>query len=192
MNDAQTTADGHLLGDRLGRWVLPQKLPQPISPALLKHQEQRAEAAQNRIADRITGFSGSMAFVYIHIVWFACWIGFGVEKYPFGLLTMIVSLEAIFLSTFVMISQNRADAKRQVIADAQWKTVQREDQQNEQLLDLSNQILKLTKQVRAFGDTIATESDQNKQLIDLSRETLTLTKQIHSRSLDHGASSPAQ
>ena len=192
MNEAKTTADGHLLGDRLGRWVLPQKLPQPISPALLKHQEQRAEAAQNRIADRITGFSGSMAFVYIHIVWFACWIGFGVEKYPFGLLTMIVSLEAIFLSTFVMISQNRADAKRQVIADAQWKTVQREDQQNEQLLDLSNQILKLTKQVRAFGDTIATESDQNKQLIDLSRQTLTLTKQIHSRSLDHGASSPAQ
>ena len=192
MNEAQTTADGHVLGDRLGRWVLPQKLPQPISPALLKHQEQRAEAAQNRIADRITGFSGSMAFVYIHIVWFACWIGFGVEKYPFGLLTMIVSLEAIFLSTFVMISQNRADAKRQVIADAQWKTVQREDQQNEQLLDLSNQILKLTKQVRAFGDTIATESDQNKQLIDLSRQTLTLTKQIHSRSLDHGASSPAQ
>ena len=192
MNEAKTTADGHLLGDRLGRWVLPQKLPQPISPALLKHQEQRAEAAQNRIADRITGFSGSMAFVYIHIVWFACWIGFGVEKYPFGLLTMIVSLEAIFLSTFVMISQNRADAKRQVIADAQWKTVQREDQQNEQLLDLSNQILKLTKQVRAFGDTIATESDQNKQLIDLSRQTLTLTKQLHSRSLDHGASSPAQ
>ena len=192
MNEAQTTADGHVLGDRLGRWVLPQKLPQPISPALLKHQEQRAEAAQNRIADRITGFSGSMAFVYIHIVWFACWIGFGVEKYPFGLLTMIVSLEAIFLSTFVMISQNRADAKRQVIADAQWKTVQREDQQNEQLLDLSNQILKLTKQVRAFGDTIATESDQNKQLIDLSRQTLTLTRQIHSRSLDPGASSSAQ
>jgi uncharacterized membrane protein len=192
VNEAKTTADGHLLGDRLGRWVLPQKLPQPISPALLKHQEQRAEAAQNRIADRITGFSGSMAFVYIHIVWFACWIGFGVEKYPFGLLTMIVSLEAIFLSTFVMISQNRADAKRQVIADAQWKTVQREDQQNEQLLDLSNQILKLTKQVRAFGDTIATESDQNKQLIDLSRQTLTLTRQIHSRSLDPGASSSAQ
>ena len=54
---------------------------------------------------------------------------------------MIVSLEAIFLSTFVMISQNRADAKRQVIADQQWKTVQEEDQQNEELLDLSKQIL---------------------------------------------------
>ena len=61
---------------------------------------------QNRIADRITAFAGSMTFVYIHIAWFGCWIGFGVE-YPYGLLTMIVSLEAIFLSTFVMISQNR-------------------------------------------------------------------------------------
>ena len=90
-----------------------------------------------------------MTFVYIHILWFGLWIGLGVEKYPFGLLTMIVSLEAIFLSTFVMISQNRADAKRQVIADDQWKTVQLEDRQNQELLDLSNQILQLTKEVRA-------------------------------------------
>ena len=62
---------------------------------------------------------------------------------------MIVSLEAIFLSTFVMISQNRADAKRQVIADQQWKTVQEEDNQNRELLDLSHQILELTKEVHA-------------------------------------------
>ena len=67
-------------------------------------------------ADRITAFAGSMRFVFLSIIWFACWIGFGVEDYPYGLLTMIVSLEAIFLSTFVMISQNRADEKRQVIA----------------------------------------------------------------------------
>ena len=50
-----------------------------------------------------------MKFVYIHAVWFSLWIVLGFEDYPFGLLTMIVSLEAIFLSTFVMISQNRAD-----------------------------------------------------------------------------------
>ena len=93
-----------------------------------------------------------MLFVYIHIIWFGCWIGFGVEDYPFGLLTMIVSLEAIFLSTFVMISQNRADAKRQVIADQQWRTVQEEDTQNKELLDLSKQILKLTKEVRSLTD----------------------------------------
>ena len=106
-----------------------------------------------------------MAFVYLHVLWFACWIGFGVEKYPFGLLTMIVSLEAIFLSTFVMISQNRADAKRQVIADQQWRTVQEEDKQNltliglskkqdkqnEELLALSKQILALTEEVRAYA-----------------------------------------
>src|SRR3974377_1933501 len=122
-------------------WILPIKPPPPVNPALMKQAEERAEAAQNRGADRITAFSGSMAFVYLHIIWFSCWIGFGVEKYPFGLLTMIVSLEAIFLSTFVMISQNRADAKRQVIADAQWKTVEEEDKQNVQLLDLSRQIL---------------------------------------------------
>jgi uncharacterized membrane protein len=54
---------------------------------------------------------------------------------------MIVSLEAIFLSTFVMISQNRADRKRQVIADQQWQTVKKEDRQNEELLALSHQIL---------------------------------------------------
>jgi uncharacterized membrane protein len=111
---------------------------------------QRAESVQNRIADRITQFAGSMAFVYIHVVWFASWIGFGVEKYPYGLLTMIVSLEAIFLSTFVMISQNRADAKRQVIADQQWQTVKEEDKQNEELLTLSNQILELTRSIHEY------------------------------------------
>ena len=89
-------------------------LPIEPNPALVQQTEQRARSIQNRIADRITAFAGSMRFVYIHIAWFGCWIGFGVEDYPYGLLTMIVSLEAIFLSTFVMISQNRADAKRQV------------------------------------------------------------------------------
>jgi len=121
------------------------------NPALLEHARKRAESVQNRIADRITDFAGSMAFVYLHILWFGSWIGFGVEKYPYGLLTMIVSLEAIFLSTFVMISQNRADAKRQVPADQQWQTVQEEDRQNVQLLELSKQILDLTKAVHDYA-----------------------------------------
>jgi uncharacterized membrane protein len=60
------------------------------------------------------------------------------------------SLEAIFLSTFVMISQNRADEKRQVLADHQWQTVQEEEQQNEELLALSNQILELTRAIHAM------------------------------------------
>ena len=138
-------------------------LPAEANPALLDHARKRAESVQNRIADRITTFAGSMAFVYIHIVWFGCWIGLGVEKYPYGLLTMIVSLEAIFLSTFVMISQNRADAKRQVIADQQWQTVQEEDRQNVQLLDLSKQILELTEAVHAYAaassDGVARKTD---------------------------------
>src|SRR5215831_9680595 len=119
------------------------------NPVLVEQAKQRAESVQNRVADQITAFSGSMWFVYVHIIWFSCWIGFGVEKYPYGLLTMIVSLEAIFLSTFVLISQNRADAKRQVLANQQWQTVKEEDKQNQELLDLSNQILELTKAIHA-------------------------------------------
>ena len=144
--------DGKTLGQRLHDFFVPgPKLGPPINPALLERERERAKARQNRAADAITGFAGSMLFVYVHIIWFGCWIGFGVEDYPFGLLTMIVSLEAIFLSTFVLISQNRADAKRQVIADEQWKTVQKEDKQNIELLDLSRQILALTKEVRALA-----------------------------------------
>jgi low affinity Fe/Cu permease len=149
------TRNGHhpTLADRLRRGLLPLPQPRPLNPALLKDAEQRGENVQHRIADKITAFAGSMAFVYIHIIWFGCWIGFGVEKYPFGLLTMIVSLEAIFLSTFVMISQNRADAKRQVLADEQWTTVQEEDQQNEELLDLSKQMLELIKEIHTSPST---------------------------------------
>jgi uncharacterized membrane protein len=122
----------------------------PKHPALRAHAAARAENVQNRIADRITEFAGSMAFVYIHVLWFAVWIGFRVEKYPFGLLTMIVSLEAIFLSTFVMISQNRADVKREVLADHEWDIVQTEEKQNEDLLDISKQILDLTRAIHAL------------------------------------------
>jgi uncharacterized membrane protein len=124
----------------------------PIHPALVQHANERAASVQNRIADAITRFAGSMAFVYIHVLWFGLWIVFKVEHYPFGLLTMIVSLEAIFLSTFVMISQNRADAKRQALADHEWQTVQAEEGQNEELLRLSSQILELTRAIHALTE----------------------------------------
>ena len=121
----------------------------PVNPALLRHLRERNARRENRVADKITAFAGSMKFVYVHLIWFSAWVILRVEPYPFGLLTMIVSLEAIFLSTFVMISQNRADAKREVLADQQWATVQDEDKQNQQLLQLSHQILELTKAVHA-------------------------------------------
>ena len=123
----------------------PRPIPVP-NPALLAEARERARSFENRVADRITGFSGSMRFVYLHALWFGSWIGFGVEPYPFGLLTMIVSLEAIFLSTFLLISQNRADARRQAIADQHWATVLEEDRQNEELLRLSRRILELAQE----------------------------------------------
>jgi uncharacterized membrane protein len=129
-------------------------------PALQRHLTQRAENVQNRIADTITRFAGSMAFVYLSIIWFGLWIGLHVEKYPYGLLTMIVSLEAIFLSTFVMISQNRADEKRQVLADNQWKIVQYEEAQNDQLIELSKQILELTKAIHSVALTLQGQGGQ--------------------------------
>ena len=135
------------------RRLLPPVPKPPTHPALVRHEAERDENLQLRIADKITTFAGSMTFVYIHVVWFLIWITLNeipkhkFDKFPFGLLTMIVSLEAIFLSTFVMISQNRADEKRQALADSEWKIVQIEEQQNEQLLQISNQILELTKAV---------------------------------------------
>ena len=120
-------------------------------PSLVRHAEQRAANLQNRVADAITGFAGSMGFVYLHVIWFVLWLEFEPFKdvFPYGLLTMIVSLEAIFLSTFVMISQNRADVRRQVLADHQWEMIQAEERQNQQLLDLSKQLVALTTQIHA-------------------------------------------
>jgi uncharacterized membrane protein len=125
-------------------------LPMEPNPVLLEQARQRRQSVENRVADRITNWSGSMRFVYLHVLWFSLWIGLGAEKYPYGLLTMIVSLEAIFLSTFVLISQNRADAKRQVIANQEWRTVKEEDRQNRELIGLSNQILELTRAIHQF------------------------------------------
>nr|WP_241757677.1 DUF1003 domain-containing protein [Streptomyces sp. WAC00263] len=89
------------------------------------------QTSQDRLADAITSFAGTMRFVYLHAVWFTVWIVLnegllgkaGVfDPYPFGLLTMIVSLEAIFLSTFVMVSQNRQAARENVRADLDFET----------------------------------------------------------------------
>ena len=86
---------------------------------------------QDRVADAVTGFAGSLNFVYLHTVWFGIWIALNVglvgaglkfDKFPFGLLTMIVSLEAIFLSTFVMVSQNRQASRADVRAELDFET----------------------------------------------------------------------
>ena len=111
-------------------------------PALVRHAQERARNVQNRIADTITRYAGSMGFVYAHVVLFFVWM-VRFERSPWPTLTLAVSLEAIFLSTFVMISQNRTDEKRAALASDAWRAVQREERQNEELLRMSKQILEL-------------------------------------------------
>ncbi|WP_433657375.1 DUF1003 domain-containing protein [Nocardia sp. CA-128927] len=95
-------------------------MPQPSQflqhPAILKQQEIRAASLQLRLADAITKFAGSMQFVYIHAVLFVVWMVW-CESNPWPTLTLVVSLEAIFLSTFVMIGQNRQAQFQQIKAD---------------------------------------------------------------------------
>jgi uncharacterized membrane protein len=106
----------------------------PVLAQRVKHERRALQAvvdAQDRIADRITAFAGSLNFVYIHSVWFGIWILLNVgilgaalefDKFPFGLLTMIVSLEAIFLSTFVMVSQNRQAERSDIRSQLDFET----------------------------------------------------------------------
>ena len=85
-------------------------------PVVVKQVEKRGADVQLRVADAITSFAGSMNFVYIHALLFAVWMVV-FEKSPWPTLTLVVSLEAIFLSTFVMIGQNRQAGFQQAKAD---------------------------------------------------------------------------
>ena len=128
---------------------LPIKLPH--HPAVLEEQERRAADIQLRIADRITAFAGSMNFVYLHIALFTVWMLF-IESKPWPTLTLVVSLEAIFLSTFVMIGQNRQGAFQQAKADHDFTEQELELKTNTQL---TREIDKLTTELhrRVMGDS---------------------------------------
>ena len=101
-------------------------------PAIVEHELQRAQDLQLRVADTITRFAGSMGFVYIHVAAFLVWM-LVVERNPWPTLTLIVSLEAIFLSTFVMIGQNRQAAFQQAKADHDFVEQELELKTNTQL-----------------------------------------------------------
>jgi uncharacterized membrane protein len=101
-------------------------------PVVARTRQKRAEDLQLRVADAITAFAGSMPFVYVHIVVFAVWMLF-VEGSPWPTLTLVVSLEAIFLSTFVMIGQNRAAAFQQAKANHDFVEQETELKTNTQL-----------------------------------------------------------
>lgn len=112
-------------------------------PSVLAEAEKRSADVQLRVADAITKFAGSMAFVYAHIVGFVVWMVL-VEKSPWPTLTLVVSLEAIFLSTFVMIGQNRQAAFQQKKADHDFVANELELKSN---TELTKMIAALTRDI---------------------------------------------
>ena len=138
----------------------------------INHLRQKAaheRGLQDRIADVITSFSGRMIFAYVHIVWFAAWImlntgHLGVQAfdpYPYGLLTMIVSLEAIFLSTFVLISQNRFSQEAENRADLDMHIG----------LLTEHELTRVLQMLDAIQDKLGIENDADSELADLEMET---------------------
>src|SRR5882724_10947598 len=128
------------------------KLPiQGQHPVVLEMERRRAADLQLRIADKITAFAGSMPFVYLHAVLFTVWMVF-IEHSPWPTLTLIVSLEAIFLSTFVMIGQNRQAAFQQAKADHDFTEQELELKTN---TELTREIHRLTTELhrRVMGDS---------------------------------------
>ena len=117
--------------------------PTPRHPVVIRLNRERAERLELRLADRITAFAGSMRFVYLHAVAFIGWMLL-VEDSPWPTLTLAVSLEAIFLSTFVMIGQNRQAAFQQAKADHDFVEEVQELKVN---TELTREIAKLTREV---------------------------------------------
>jgi uncharacterized membrane protein len=133
--------------------------PNPVHhPAVIEQIEERASDRQLRLADRITAFAGSMNFVYLHVVLFAIWM-LVFERSPWPTLTLIVSLEAIFLSTFVMIGQNRQAGFQQAKADHDYGDVNKLLVENTELTRAIDQLTREMHQ-RVFGDASASPSEQ--------------------------------
>jgi uncharacterized membrane protein len=124
-------------------------------PAVVAMAAHRAADVQLRVADAITAFAGSMRFVYIHIALFAVWMLL-LEKSPWPTLTLVVSLEAIFLSTFVMIGQNRQSAFQQIKADHEFVVQEKELDEN---TVLTREIHRLTVELHAMQTTKQTDPD---------------------------------
>ena len=127
------------------------------APALAEHTARRAASASLRLADSITAFSGSMRFVALHVIWFGSWILLNLtvldfDPFPFGLLTMIVSLEAIFLSTFVLISQNRYEERQHMVVDHHYRETQLLEDLLRENTRLTEEIHRVTAEPRPTGE----------------------------------------
>jgi uncharacterized membrane protein len=120
-------------------------------PVVTRMNAERYADLQLRVADKITAFAGSMPFVYLHAIGFGVWMLF-FEKSPWPTLTLVVSLEAIFLSTFVMIGQNRQAAYQQAKADHDFDVSEQELHIN---TELTRTIHELTQQIhkQVIGET---------------------------------------
>jgi uncharacterized membrane protein len=129
-----------------------------------------------RIADAITDFTGSMVFVYVHVVWFAVWVMLNIglihiprisefDKFPFSLLTMIVSLEAIFLSTFVLISQNRLSAASERRAELDLQVNLLAEQKATKVIEMLDQI---TQQLDQMGSQFNFKFDPEVKALKVS------------------------
>jgi uncharacterized membrane protein len=129
--------------------------PHAHSPVVVEHARRHAEDVQLRVADTITRFAGSMPFVYLHALVFAGWMLF-VESSPWPTLTLVVSLEAIFLSTFVMIGQNRQAAFQQAKADHDFVAQEQELHRNTELTEAVHQ---LTRQIHTI---VASQQEQGR------------------------------
>jgi uncharacterized membrane protein len=129
------TTDRHAVNARRRPQLIPRRLLHgkvAHHPVVLEEAESRSRDFQLRLADRITTFAGSMNFVWMHAAIFAVWMLF-LEKSPWPMLTLVVSLEAIFLSAFVMIGQNRQSAFQQAKADHDFETQDLELKTNTEL-----------------------------------------------------------
>ena len=128
------------------------------SPALAEHRARRRASASLRIADEITAFAGSMRFVVLHVIWFGAWVLLNLtvlpfDPFPFGLLTMLVSLEAIFLSTFVLISQNRYEGRQHLVVDHHYRDTRRLEELLRENNRLTAEIFRVTTQSRSAGSS---------------------------------------
>ena len=130
----------------------------PHHPVVIRLDAARSADIQLRVADRITAFAGSMPFVYLHAIGFAAWMLF-FERSPWPTLTLVVSLEAIFLSTFVMIGQNRQSAFQQAKADHDFLEQEQELKLN---TDLTRSIHELTLDLHSR--VIGGPTDEKSQL----------------------------
>ena len=144
----------------------------------MQRRDVAARKPQERISDSITRFSGSTLFVFLHVIWFGLWILLNIglvhlphisefDPFPFGLLTMIVSLEAIFLSTFVLISQNRMSALSEKRAELDLQVNMLAEQKAAKTLELLEHI---AQQLDAVYDRFDYKTDPEIQALKVSPE----------------------